>query len=62
MIKTDFDWNKIKSHLEGINYAEHMGDVYRELPGLCKELGLPNPIWDDNWGDDGAYVMGWERD
>ncbi len=61
MIKIDIDWDKVKSHIEGINYAEHMGDVQRELPGLCEELGLPKPVWNDRAGDWGGYVMGWEK-
>jgi hypothetical protein len=35
--------------LSGIKVADHMGDVNRYIPDLCKALELPEPEWDGRW-------------
>lgn len=43
------DLEKIKPMLSYIAMASHMGDVNNELPELTKALGLPEPVWDEDW-------------
>lgn len=45
---------KAKFILSGILYAEHQGDVIRELYQLAPLLGLPQPIENES-------EMAWER-
>lgn len=47
-LKITADEFKVKLWLSSILYAEHMGDVQRAVGPLAKELGLPEPVWNEN--------------
>jgi hypothetical protein len=49
--------------LDGLLYAEHMGDVMRAVKDLATALGLPQPLDDEHaqnglvWPEEFAFVL-----
>lgn len=57
------DKQKVKESLSSILYAEHMGDVQRELSRLADLLDLPRPVYNesDDYSDH-PYIWPWDKE